>query len=87
MIVMDKRTTFTLDEATVQRIKRLALRWKVSQAEVVRRSIERMERMEQEKRETVAERLELYYKDGGISQEKAEEYLREVANNRSEWGR
>jgi endonuclease V-like protein UPF0215 family len=84
---MDKRTTFTLDEATVQRIKRLALRWKVSQAEVVRRSIERMERMEQEKRETVAERLELYYKDGGISQEKAEEYLREVANNRSEWGR
>lgn len=87
MMVMDKRTTFTLDEATILRIKRLALRWKVSQAEVVRRSIEQAERLEQEKREAVTERLVTYYKDGGLSPDKAEQYLREVSENRSEWGR
>jgi len=84
---MDRRTTFTLDEATTQRLKRLALQWGVSQAEVVRRSIEQAERLDREKREEVAERLVTYYKDGGLSQDKAEQYLREVSDNRSEWGR
>lgn len=37
---MTHRTTFALDSATAQRLKRLAARWQVSQAEVVRRSVE-----------------------------------------------
>jgi predicted transcriptional regulator len=41
---MTHRTTFALDEATAQRLKRLAARWKVSQAEVVRRSVEQAEK-------------------------------------------
>jgi predicted transcriptional regulator len=43
MPTMTHRTTFALDEATAQRLKRLASRWKVSQAEVVRRSVEQAE--------------------------------------------
>ena len=41
---MTHRTTFTLDEPTAQRLKRLAARWQVSQAEVVRRSVEQAEK-------------------------------------------
>ena len=41
---MTHRTTFALDEATAQRLKRLATRWEVSQAEVVRRSVEQAEK-------------------------------------------
>lgn len=40
MANMTHRTTFALDEMTAHRLKRLAARWQVSQAEVVRRSLE-----------------------------------------------
>lgn len=43
MQTMTHRTTFALDEPTAQRLKRLAARWQVSQAEVVRRSVEQAE--------------------------------------------
>ena len=43
MPAMTHRTTFALDEATARRLKRLAARWQVSQAEVVRRSVEQAE--------------------------------------------
>jgi len=44
MPAMTHRTTFALDDATAQRLKRLATRWNVSQAEVVRRSVDLAER-------------------------------------------
>jgi hypothetical protein len=43
MRTMIHRTTFALDEVTALRLKRLATHWKVSQAEVVRRSVEQAE--------------------------------------------
>lgn len=43
MPTMTHRTTFALDETTARRLKRLASRWQVSQAEVVRRSLEQAE--------------------------------------------
>ena len=43
MPTMTHRTTFALDETTARRLKRLAARWQVSQAEVVRRSLEQAE--------------------------------------------
>jgi len=43
---MTHRTTFALDATTAQRLKRLAARWQVSQAEVVRRSLEKTEQAE-----------------------------------------
>lgn len=38
---MSIRSTYALDEQTARRIKRLARAWGVSQAEVIRRSVER----------------------------------------------
>ncbi len=46
MATMTHRTSFALDKATAERIKRLATRWNVSQAEVVRRSLEKTEQAE-----------------------------------------
>ena len=43
MAVMTHRTTFTLDAATIRRLKRLASRWNVSQAEVIRRAVAQAE--------------------------------------------
>lgn len=43
MPTMTHRTTFALDDTTAQRLKKLATLWQVSQAEVVRRSVERAE--------------------------------------------
>lgn len=37
---MSIRSTYALDEQTAHRIRRLALRWGVSQAEVIRRSVQ-----------------------------------------------
>ena len=45
MPTMIHRTTFALDEATAQSLKRLAARWDVSQAEVVRRSVAQAENL------------------------------------------
>ena len=44
MPAMIHRTTFALDATTARRLKRLATRWRVSQAEVVRRSVEQAEK-------------------------------------------
>jgi hypothetical protein len=37
---MNVRATYALDQATAQRIRQLARLWQVSQAEVIRRSVE-----------------------------------------------
>lgn len=41
MARMSIRSTYALDEQTAKRIKRLARAWGVSQAEVIRRSVQR----------------------------------------------
>jgi hypothetical protein len=38
---MSVRSTYALDDTTARRIKRLAAAWGVSQAEVIRRSVQR----------------------------------------------
>ncbi len=59
MPTMTHRTTFALDEATAQRLKRLAARWQVSQAEVVRRSIEKAESSTETLQPDTERRLEI----------------------------
>jgi len=44
---MNVRATYALDQETAQRIRRLASRWGVSQAEVIRRSVERVAAQEE----------------------------------------
>ena len=83
---MTHRTTFALDEITAHRLKRLAARWNVSQAEVVRRSVERAEReTETTKPDPIAMLRRLHEKGGGLDRAKANAYLAEVRDDRKHW--
>ncbi len=84
---MEHRTSFALDETTILRLRRLAGIWHVSQAEVVRRAIEKAEAEAKAETEAALGRLRSYHARGGLAQGKAAAYLDEVAENRADWGR
>jgi len=86
MLAMTHRTTFALDQATAKRLKRLAARWKVFQAEVVRRSVEQAEKASApEKSDPVALLRELFSTGGGLDPMKADAYIVEVYEDRKHW--
>jgi hypothetical protein len=86
MAGMTHRTTFTLDEATVRRLKRLASRWQVSQAEVVRRAVAQAEvQPDPLPGDPVTLLLQLYESDQEIDPKKIESYLAEVYADRKRW--
>lgn len=87
MAVMEHRTSFALDEATILRLRKLASLWQVSQAEVVRRAIENAEAEAKAGTDAALGRLGSYHKRGGLDARKAAEYIEEVAENRADWGR
>ncbi len=87
MAVMEHRTTFALDAETIRRLKRLAAAWQVSQAEVVRRALERAEAAWIETDERAANRLLDFHRRGGLAAEEAAAYLAEVTESRSDWVR
>ncbi len=83
---MTHRTTFALDEATAQRLKRLAARWEVSQAEVVRRSVEQAENLAEASPPDAAALLrELFSSGGGLDPQKGSAYIAEVYEDRRHW--
>jgi hypothetical protein len=84
---MERRTSFALDELTIQRMKRLARTWRVSQAEVVRRAIEQALADDERGRNALLTRLDAYHQRNGVNAAAADRYLEEVADNRAEWGR
>jgi hypothetical protein len=84
---MERRTSFALDELTIQRMKRLARTWRVSQAEVVRRAIEQALADDERGRNALLTRLDAYHQRNGVNAAAADRYLEEVAENRAEWGR
>ncbi|MFP4302838.1 MAG: ribbon-helix-helix protein, CopG family [Spirochaetaceae bacterium] len=81
------RTSFALDEATVERLRRLARRWDVSQAEVVRRAVKLAEDHDEKNSESVRERLRGYQEDGNLTADSAGQYLKQVAKDRERWDR
>jgi predicted transcriptional regulator len=86
MPIMTHRTTFALDEATAQRLKRLAARWDVSQAEVVRRSVEQAENLKPAETPDPAAMLRaLFASGGGLDLEKGNAYIAEVYEDRKHW--
>lgn len=87
MAIMAHRTTFALDETTIRRLKRLSKTWRVSQAEVVRRALEKAERENDRTAPDPLARLQAYHDSGGLDSRKAAAYLEEVAENRADWGR
>jgi hypothetical protein len=85
MQTMSYRTTFAFDGITMRRLKNLAARWQVSQAEVVRRALSQAESESPPDAPTPLAALKAYHAQGGLDREKAEEYLREVREDREHW--
>jgi predicted transcriptional regulator len=83
MVTMIHRTTFALDKITAYRLKRLAARWRVSQAEVIRRSLEQAEKLSKsQKPDAIALLRQLHEKGGGLDRKKANAYLAAVYEKR-----
>lgn len=83
---MIHRTTFALDETTALRLKRLAKLWDVSQAEVVRRSVERSDLAAQKAgSDPVALLHALHAKGGGIAKAEADRWIAEIDEDRKNW--
>ena len=83
---MTHRTTFALDAATARRLRRLAKLWNVSQAEMVRRSVERSEQTAQAaKRDPVSLLRELHARGGGIEKAQADRWIAETREDRKSW--
>lgn len=86
MATMTHRTTFALDHDTVRRLKKLAARWQVSQAEVVRRALAQAESQpEPEKPDPAALLRNLHASGQGLDSQKAELYLTQVYEDRRDW--
>lgn len=86
MPTMIHRTTFALDKTTARRLKRLAVRWRVSQAEVVRRSLEQAEKgAAPDKPDPVAMLRRLHENGGGIDPQRAKKWLAEIREDRKHW--
>lgn len=86
MAIMTHRTSFALDEKTTRRLKRLAAKWHVSQAEVVRRSLEQAEAAENSTQQDPAALLRrLHAQGGGLVAEEAATYMGHVREDRQQW--
>jgi hypothetical protein len=86
MPMVTHRTTFALNEATAQCLKRLAVRWDVSQAEVVRRSVAQAENYKPAETPDPAAMLRaLFASGGGLDLEKGNAYIAEVYEDRKHW--
>ena len=83
---MTHRTTFALDRTTADRIDRLATRWKVSKAEVVRRAVANADQKDVPTAEAYLQALRTMQAEGrGLVREKAETYIAEVREDRRNW--
>ncbi len=83
MAIMEHRTSFALDEATIQRLKKLAGIWQVSQAEVVRRALEKADMESTAESDATVRRLIAYHTVGGISTDAVDAWLNELSGRSS----
>jgi hypothetical protein len=80
------RTTFSFDRTTMFTLKNLAARWRVSQAEVVRRALEFVNQNESlGVTSSPLSSLEQYQKTGSLVREEAERYLQTTRDDRKSW--
>jgi Ribbon-helix-helix protein, copG family len=87
MATMTHRTTFALDGDTVRRLKKLALRWQVSQAEVVRRALSQAEKLPATQRLDLLARLKSYHTASTPDTSAADAYLAQARSDRKRWRR
>jgi len=79
MAIMEHRTSFSLDEATILRLKKLAGIWHVSQAEVVRRALEKADTESTADSGVTVRQLISYQTLGGISASSVDVWLNELS--------
>ncbi len=84
MKTMLKRTTISLDEATVNKLQQLSQLWGVSQAEVVRRAIDSAEKSSSHPLSLV-ENLTAYWEKGGLDPNSVDKFLQEWTADRDSW--
>ncbi len=86
MSIASHRTTFALDVQTVRRLKLLAARWQVSQAEVVRRAIANAEALAgSDPNDAVEQLVALHKAGGGLTPRAARAQIAEVREARKMW--
>lgn len=81
------RTSFALDDETIRILLQLAERWRVSQAEVVRRVVRRAADEEQTDAQRLLDGLSGYRERKLLSPDEADRYLGVVAAERAGWER
>jgi hypothetical protein len=81
---MTHRTSFALDEDTTRKMKKLAHRWRVSQAEVLRRVIGEAAAKADKEADPV-QRLREFHARGGLEKNSVDAYLDEINRGRAEW--
>ena len=69
----------------MRRLRTLAACWHVSQAEVIRRTLEKAENDVKKEAADPYDLLTSYHTDGNLTEEAAESYIREIYEDRSEW--
>ena len=82
---MTHRTSFALDAGTMHRLRRLASRWSVSQAEVVRRSVEHADKQSEPKKPDPVAMLKAYHAKGGLSPSRADKWIAQIREDRKRW--
>ena len=85
MVVYKK--TFVFDSTAMRHLRSLSSVWGVSQTETVRRALSKT--MRSEMPDVMADDplsvLVEYHKSGGLASVKADEYLRQVRQDRQDW--
>jgi len=69
----------------MQRLKSLSARWHISQAEVIRRALEKLEQEASPAEPDLAGELAAYHLQGGLDSVVAEACLAEIDENRKVW--
>lgn len=85
MATMTHRTTFALDGDTARRLKALAARWRVSQAEVVRRAVAQAEHLPDAHQPDLLARLKTYHAGASLDASSAEKYVSQARADRKRW--
>jgi hypothetical protein len=86
MAIMTLKSTYSLDMETTEAIRGLASDWKVSQAEVVRKSIQMaLKAAKQNKARSPLAILESLEKKKKASTEEIANYKKIIAENKSGW--
>jgi hypothetical protein len=86
MATMTHRTTFALDQETVEKLRKLSRRWKVSLAEAVRRAVAQAESQDEQRKPNPVEMLQQLHDSGqSLDPQKAKAYLAQVYEDRKHW--